>query len=340
MDQWLDSHAVFEGKRIGVAVPAYNEEQQIELVLKTMPASVDCVVVVDDCSPDQTSARCEAWKSAMGDRLICVRHERNQGVGGSITTAYRKLLENNVDVMVVMAGDGQMDPADLPAIITPVVCGTSDFAKGNRLFSGQAWRQTPKVRYLGNALLSLLTKIASGYWHIADSQGGYTAVSADALRRLDFGRLHKRYPFENSMLIELNINNCRAVDVPIEPRYGIGEQSSMSIVKVIPDMLRLLTAGFVRRIFQKYVVRDFHPLVFFYGFGALFVVIGLLLGIIEVILRIETGAVSTATVVLVALLVLSGLQFLLFAMWFDMESNRALRGSSVPAPPGGRYGPA
>jgi hypothetical protein len=233
-----------------------------------------------------------------------------------------------------------MDPADLPAIITPVVCGTSDFAKGNRLFSGQAWRQTPKVRYLGNALLSLLTKIASGYWHIADSQGGYTAVSADALRRLDFGRLHKRYPFENSMLIELNINNCRAVDVPIEPRYGIGEQSSMSIVKVIPDMLRLLTAGFVRRIFQKYVVRDFHPLVFFYGFGALFVVIGLLLGIIEVILRIETGAVSTATVVLVALLVLSGLQFLLFAMWFDMESNRALRGSSVPAPPGGRYGPA
>lgn len=325
----LDSLAVFKGKRIGVSVPAYREEKQIDLVLGTMPEFVDRIAVVDDCSPDGTTQQCEAWKGRLGERLICVRHERNLGVGGAITTGYRKLLDQDMDVMVVMAGDGQMDPADLPAIITPVVFGEADFAKGNRLFSGEAWKRTPKSRYIGNAFLSLLTKIASGYWHIADSQGGYTAISAAALRRLDFSHLHPRYPFENSMLIELNINDCRVVDVPIEPRYGIGEQSSMRILRVIPEMLQLLGRGFLRRMFQKYVVRDFHPLVFFYSFGAMFLAVGVVLGVIEVILRIATGGVSTATVVLVALLIMSGLQFLLFAMWFDMESNRPLRGTQA-----------
>jgi glycosyltransferase involved in cell wall biosynthesis len=320
---------MFEGKKIGVVVPAYNEEKQIDLVLGTMPDYVDRIVVVDDCSPDQTSARCEAWQDRLSDRLTCIRHERNQGVGGSIITGYRKFLAEDVDVVVKMDGDGQMPPSDLPSILSPVVFNVADYAKGNRLFSGQAWQRTPKVRYLGNAVLSLLSKIASGYWHIADSQGGFTAIRTDALRRIDLDRLHRRYPYENSMLIELNINNCRVVDVPIEPRYGIGEVSSMRMVRVIPDMLQLLASGFIRRLFQKYVVRDFHPLIFFYGFGALFVAIGFLIGVVEVVYWIRNGAAETLGTILSVVLAIFGLQFLLFAMWFDMENNRALRGGTV-----------
>jgi glycosyltransferase involved in cell wall biosynthesis len=246
---------VYLDKRIGVVVPAYNEERQIETVVRTMPALVDSIIVVDDCSTDATLSRARDMQESFGDRLTVLHHERNLGVGGSIATGHRKAVEQGMDVSVVMAGDGQMDPADLESIITPVVCGEAEFSKGNRLFSGEAWSKTPKTRYIGNAFLSLLTKIASGYWHIADSQGGYTAVSAAALKRIDFRQLHPRYPFENTMLIELNINNCRAVDVPIEPRYGIGEHSSMKIARVIPEMLAALSRGFVRRLLSKYVVR-------------------------------------------------------------------------------------
>lgn len=316
---------MYGGKRIGVVVPAFNEENQIQMVVKTMPDFVDSIIVVDDCSKDATLARCHALKPTYGDRLTVIHHEHNLGVGGAITTGHREALAQDLDVSVVMAGDGQMDPSELTAIIDPVVRGQADFTKGNRLFSGRAWEKTPKLRYLGNAALSLMTKVASGYWQIADSQGGYTAISKTALASLDLDRLHPRYAFENSMLIQLNIRNWRVQDVPIEPRYGIGEKSSMRIARVIPDISWLLFRGFLDRMFEKYVIRDFHPLVFFYSLGALLLGVGLVLGVIEVIQRVAHGQVPVASVVLVALLVISGLQLLLFAMWFDMEYNRTLR---------------
>jgi glycosyltransferase involved in cell wall biosynthesis len=316
---------VYRDKRIGVVVPAYNEERQIEMVVRTMPEFVDSIIVVDDHSTDATLARCEALKATCGDRLTVVHHERNLGVGGAIITGHRKALEQGMDVSVVMAGDGQMDPAELTMIIDPVVAGEVDFTKGNRLFSGQAWEKTPRLRYLGNAALSMMTKIASGYWHIADSQGGYTAISRQALKSLDLRKLDEGYGFENSVLIQLNIRNWRAKDVPIEPRYGIGEKSSMQIVKVIPHISWLLCRGFLDRMLEKYVIRDFHPLVFFYSIGSLLVLVGLLLGVIEIVTRVASGQVAVASVVLVALLVTSGLQLLLFAMWFDMEYNKGLR---------------
>ena len=316
---------VYRDQRIGVVIRAYNEERQIETVLQTMPDFIDSIIVVDDCSTDATAARCEAWKSSLGDRLTVIRHPHNVGVGGATVTGHRKALEQNLDVIVVMDGDGQMDPGDLTLLIEPLVSGQADFSKGNRLFSGRAWQKTPKVRYLGNAVLSLLTKVASGYWHVADSQAGYTAITRRALASLDLDRLHPRYPFENSMLIQLNIGGWRVRDVHLEPRYGIGEKSSMRILSVIPDLSALLFRGFFDRMFQKYVIRDFHPLVFFYGIGTVLVVAGFALGVVEVAHRILSGHVASASVVLVALLIISGLQLLLFAMWFDMEYNRTSR---------------
>jgi hypothetical protein len=218
-----------------------------------------------------------------------------------------------------------MDPAELESIVGPVARGEVDYAKANRLFTGRAWDAIPHTRYLGNAVLSLLTKIASGYWHVADSQAGYTAVSLRALELLDLDRLYPRYGFPNDMLVHLNVWNARVRDVPSRPVYGVGERSGLKIRKVVPRISWLLFKGFLWRLREKYVIRDFHPLVFFYFLGFVMTVAGLALGIAETVLRIMGNDITPATVVLVALLLIAGSQFTLFAMWFDMESNKDLR---------------
>jgi hypothetical protein len=184
----------------------------------------------------------------------------------------------------------------------------------------------PRSRYLGNAVLSLFTKIASGYWHVADSQSGYTAVSLQYLDLLDLDRIYKRYGFPNDMLVHLNVQNARVRDVPSRPIYGVGERSGIRLRKVVPTISWLLVKGFFWRMRVKYIIRDFHPLVFFYALGILATLIGLGLGLAEVVLRILGNDITPATIVLVALLLISGSQFTLFAMWFDMESNRDLGG--------------
>jgi glycosyltransferase involved in cell wall biosynthesis len=294
-------------------------------VLDTMPGFVDLIIVVDDASTDRTPLELAAGRARLGDRLVVHRHARRSGVGRAIATGYRLALEGDADVVAVMAGDGQMAPAELSAVLDPVVEGRADYAKGNRLFTGEAWRRTPKVRYLGNAFLSLLTKIASGYWHVADSQSGYTAISRAALEAIDLDAVYPRYGVPNDLLIKLNVIGARVADVPVTPLYGIGERSSMRIWRVIPTISLLLLRGFLWRLGQRYVVRDFHPLVFFYLWGALFAAAGLALGALETYLKLTTGAIALATVVLVALLIISGLHLLLFAMWLDMEYNRPLR---------------
>ena len=224
-----------------------------------------------------------------------------------------------------MAGDGQMDPADLERIATPVARGEVDYSKANRLFTGQAWELMPRHRYLGNAVLSMLTKIASGYWHVADSQSGYTAISRATLEQLDLDRIYPRYGFPNDMLVHLNVWNARVRDVPSRPIYGVGERSGIRLWRVIPSIAWLLFKGFFWRLREKYVIRDFHPLVFFYTLGILLTVTGLVLGAVETVLRLMGNELTTPTMILVALLLISGVQFTLFAMWFDMESNKELR---------------
>ena len=313
------------GCSVGVVVPAYNEERQIDKVLETMPAFVDQIIVVDDRSTDGTLSRCGEWQKRLGRRLTVLEQPKRQGVGAAITKGYCRSIELGLDVVAVMAGDGQMDPNDLAVIIEPVVSGKADYSKGNRLFTGEAWRKTPMVRYLGNAFLSMLTKIASGYWHVADSQSGYTAISRTALVALDLDRLYPSYGYPNDLLIRINVNNFRVADVPVHPRYGIGERSSMNVLMVIPTVTFLLWRGFMYRLFVKYVVKDFHPLVFFYFFGIVFLIVGTLLGLLESAEKIFRGEIAIATIVLVALLIIGGLQFLLFAMWFDMEYNKTLK---------------
>jgi len=313
---------MLEGKRVAVVVPAHNEEALLPETLAVIPEFVDRIYVVDDASRDGTG---NAAQAAGDGRVVVVRHERNSGVGAAIVTGYRRAVADGVDVACVMAADNQMDPADLERIALPVARGEVDYAKANRLVSGEAWRVMPRARYFGGAILSLLTKIASGYWHVADSQSGYTAASREILEQLDLERVYPRYGFPNDMLVHLNVWNARVRDIPSRPVYGVGERSGLKIPRVVPRISWLLVKGFFWRMKEKYVIRDFHPLVFFYAFGFLMTVVGLGLGIAEVVLRIMGNAVSVGTVVLVALLLIFGSQFTLFAMWFDMESNKDLR---------------
>jgi glycosyltransferase involved in cell wall biosynthesis len=313
---------MLEGKRVAVVVPAHDEEHLIVTTLGGIPGFVDRIVVVDDGSGDATSERVRAF----GDtRVELVVHERNRGVGAAIVTGYKHALAAGFDVVCVMAADNQMDPDDLEALVRPVARGELDYAKANRLFTGQAWQLIPRTRYLGNAVLSMLTKIASGYWHVADSQSGYTALGLDTLAVLDLDRVYTGYGFPNDMLVHLNVVNARVRDVPSRPVYGVGERSGIRYHRVAPRISWLLLKGFFWRLREKYVIRDFHPLVFFYGFGFISMLAGLALGILEIVYRIGGNPVSAGTVVLIALLVISGSQFTLFAMWFDMETNKDLR---------------
>ncbi len=313
---------MLEGKTVAVVVPARNEEALIEATLQGIPGFADRIFVVDDASTDATAERAA---STDDPRVEVIAHDRNRGVGAAIVTGYKRSLAERMDATAVMAGDNQMDPDELESLALPVVRGEVDYAKANRLFTGSAWTLIPRSRYLGNAVLSLLTKIASGYWHVADSQAGYTVISLRTLQLLDLDRIYTSYGFPNDMLVHLNVWNARVRDFPSRPIYGVGERSGIKIRRVVPRISWLLWKGFFWRLREKYVIRDFHPLVFFYFLGFVMTTVGLVLGIVETILRIAGNHITPATIVLVALLLISGSQFTLFAMWFDMESNKDLR---------------
>jgi glycosyltransferase involved in cell wall biosynthesis len=312
---------MLDGKTVAVVVPAYNEEALVASTLATIPPFVDRIFVVDDASADATAARAQT-----GDpRVEVLRHERNRGVGAAIVSGYQAAMGAGIDVTAVMAADGQMDPAELAIFVGAVAAGECDYAKANRLFMHGARDVIPRHRYVGNAILSFLTKIASGYWHVADPEAGYTAISLETLRLLDLERLYPRYGFENDILVHLNVWSRRVRDVPSRPIYGVGERSGIRLRRVVPAISWLLVKGFFWRLKEKYMIRDFHPLVLFYGLGILLTLGGLGLGIAITVLRILGNEVTAATVVLVALMLISGLQFTLFAMLFDMEANRDLR---------------
>jgi hypothetical protein len=234
-------------------------------------------------------------------------------------------MEEECEVTAVMAGDAQMDPRDLIRIIEPVAKREADYVKGNRLFRGESWQMIPKHRYLGNSVLSFLTKVASGYWHIADSQSGYTAISLIALKRLELDQIYPRYGMPNDLLVWLNIHNFRVRDISIRPVYNIGEKSGIRVHKVIPTISWLLFKGFWRRLFRKYVIQDFHPLIFFYllAFGAL--ALSAVFFFRTIYYWIDLGSVPTTSFLVFWFLLISGFQSLFFAMWFDMENNRHLR---------------
>lgn len=317
---------MYNNKSIAVVIPCYNEQSQISRTIETMPDFVDKMVIVDDCSKDNSVEIIESFIEN-NPKVILIKHNKNQGCGGALATGCKWVCDNNIDIAVRMDADGQMAPKDLPAILDPVVNGEADYSKGNRLFTGEAYKIIPRIRYFGNSILSLLTKIASGYWHIADSQTGYTAINNKALKLVDWDSMYKRYGQPNDLLIMLNVLNMRVKDVPITPVYHVGEKSGIKLQKVIFSISWLLCKGFLWRLKEKYIIRDFHPLVFFYFLGFIFSVAsaGLFLRVFYwwIFLGLDIPPINALAAMFSFM---SASLFTLFAMWFDMEENKQLKG--------------
>lgn len=318
---------MIEGRRVTVVVPAYREELLIGRTLDSIPIEVDQVIVVDDASPDGT---CDVVEARCDLRVTLVRRERNGGVGAAIVDGYRKFLESTDPedtgaVCVVMAGDAQMDPHDLPALLQPIVELGAGYTKGNRLVTHDVRQVMPGGRFVGNVVFSMLTKIASGYWHVVDSQCGYTAVTRDALSRIDLTAVYPRYGFPNDFLVKLNVASVKVADVPVRAIYA-DEKSGIRAWRVLPTISWLLWRGFWWRLWRRHVVSDFHPLVLLYAFGFLLSLAGFGMAIWITWLRLAHGAAPTAaTSILTALFILTGFQSVLFAMMFDVLNNQDLK---------------
>lgn len=263
-------------------------------------------------------------KNPENDRIILISNFDNAGVGGSIARGYKWCKDNEIDCTAVMAGDAQMDPDELESICLPVIDENIDYVKGNRLIHGSAGNFIPKTRFIGNSILSILTKIASGYWRISDTQTGYTAISLAALRSIKLYDIYKRYGMPNDMLVKLNIAYCSIREIPIKPVYRIGEQSKMKVFKVIPRISFLLFKSFFKRLWTKYFLKDFHPLFILYNFGLVLGILDLPLGIKILILSLTGNAVNPVTLLAFVFLAISSLQSLLFAMWMDIQDNERL----------------
>lgn len=309
---------MYKEQVVTAVLPVYNEASHIAQVLRTMPDFVDYIIVVDDCSEDGTVDAA----TACGDpRLIVLTTPHNQGVGGAMVTGYQKAIQLESGIIAKMDGDGQMDPAYLPALLDAIIEQGYDYAKGNRFLASESLSAMPKHRLLGNIVLTFLTKLASGYWHVFDPQNGYTAIRAAALGVLDLKVLHKRYFFENDMLVHLNFFGFRVKDVAIPARYG-EEESNINVLQVSTTFPFLLVRRFFHRIYQKYVLRDFSPIALFLFFGLVLFFWGVLFGVYLWIKTAITGiATPTGTIMLALLPLVLGFQLLLEAIVLDVQET-------------------
>lgn len=258
------------------------------------------------------------------DRIILINNLKNGGVGAGIARGYKWCKDHAIDCTAVMAGDGQMDPNELESICLPVIDEGIDYVKGNRLIHRSAWLVIPKVRFFGNSILSILTKLASGYWRVSDTQTGYTAIGLKALNAVKLHKIYRSYGMPNDMLVKLNIAQCSLREVEIKPVYRVGEQSKMKVMKVIPRVSRLLIKSFFIRLWRKYLFKDFHPLFIFYNYAFLAGLVALPYAW-KIGRAFLTGSVvNTEPLIAFLFLATSSFQALIFAMWMDMQDNERL----------------
>ncbi len=318
---------------IAVVIPAYRAATHIQKVLAGIPPFVRHIVVVDDCSPDNTAALVSTLSDS---RIFLVRHRENQGVGGAVLSGYDAALALGADIIVKIDSDDQMDPSYLMPLIAPLLTGDADYAKGNRFLHLRQLESMPLLRRIGNMGLSFLTKLASGYWNIFDPTNGYTAIHASTVTQLNRTAIDKRFFFEISLLLELGLLQAVVRDIYIPARYA-DEFSSLSEGKALIEFPPRLLRGFLVRLLVQYFLRDFSPVSLFLLTGSLFTLFGGIFGSYHWYLSAATGIETSAgTVMLAVLPIILGLQFLLQAINIDIQnvpthplqrSIRATRGS-------------
>lgn len=309
---------MYKDNQIAAVIPAYNEENFIGAVLQGIPDFVDCIFVVDDASSDDTFERAKAIDD---DRVTVIRNASNMGVGGSMAAGYQAALQAGVDIVIKVDGDGQMSMAHMPQLLDAIVNEGYDYAKGNRFLEGDSLTDMPRIRLIGNIILTFLTKLASGYWHVFDPQNGYTAIRVTALKHLALNRIYKGYFFENDMLVQLNIHRFRVKDVSIPAIYG-DEVSHMRIHKIIGKFSILLIRRFFYRIYHRYILRDFSPIVIFGALGTLLLAWGTAFGLFTWVRSFYTDVpATTGTVMLSVLPFFIGFQLVLQAIVLDIQET-------------------
>jgi glycosyltransferase involved in cell wall biosynthesis len=302
---------------IGVVIPAFRAEKHILTVLAGIPRFVSFIIVVDDCSPDHTA---ELVRTCADPRIYLVSEEKNRGVGGAVLSGYHKAMELGAEIIVKMDSDGQMDPAYIIPLIAPILMDQADYTKGNRFLHADELKSMPVLRRLGNAGLSFLTKAASGYWNIFDPTNGYTAIHASIIPTLNLNRLHRRFFFESSMLMELGMLRAVIRDIYIPAKYH-DEVSSLSEWKALFEFPPRLLAGFLRRLLIQYFVRDFGIFSMLLVLGLSFITFGLLFGIYHWYLSSITATIaSTGTVMIAVLSLILGCQLLIQCIAVDIQN--------------------
>jgi len=304
---------------ISVVIPCYNVSRHIEDVIRNLPASITYIITVNDCSTDETEYKLTNLQKD-NKKIIYIRHDTNQGVGGAVLTGFMKSLDLNSDITIKMDGDDQMDPFYIPMLIKPIVEDKADFTKGNRFRDFKALKNMPVLRRIGNIGLSFMIKAASGYWNIFDPANGFTAIRNETLRNMNFTRIHKRYFFETSILIELYHADAVVQDIPMKARYG-DEVSGLSKRKVLLEFPPKLFVAFCRRILMKYFLYEFNIASLYMLFGFPLFILGIAYGLVNFFKYTSehTGA-PTGTVVIPTLLIILGFQLLLSAANYDITN--------------------
>lgn len=303
---------------IAVVIPCYKVKSHILAVISGIGPEVDKIYVVDDCCPDKSGEFVE--QECSDPRVNVIKCPVNQGVGGAVMTGYAAAISEGVDVIVKVDGDGQMDPLLIPDFVLPILNGQADYTKGNRFFDLEEIRQMPKIRLFGNAALSFLTKLSSGYWDLFDPTNGFTAIHADIARHLPVKKISKRYFFETDILFRLNTLRAVVIDIPMDAKYE-DEVSNLKISKIIGEFFVKHMRNMGKRIFYNYYLRDMSLASIELPLGLVMLLTGTAFGVTHWIQSLQSGvATSAGTVMLSALPIILGTQFILAFIGSDIQS--------------------
>lgn len=305
--------------KVAVVIPCYKVRAHILGVIEGIGETIEKIYVVDDCCPqgsgDYVASNC------FDTRVVVIKSEINQGVGGAVMLGYKRAVEDGIDIAVKIDGDGQMDPNLIDDFIAPIVAGEADYTKGNRFFNLDSISAMPKIRIFGNAVLSFMTKLSSGYWDLFDPTNGYTAIHTDVIKHLPIEKISKRYFFESDMLFRLNTLKAVVVDIPMDAKYE-DEVSNLKISRIIGDFLIKHTRNFVKRVFYNYYLRDMSIASLELPIGVVMFVFGAVVGATSWIDAIQTDIPNTSgTVMLAGLPIILGLQLILAFFGYDISNT-------------------
>lgn len=314
---------MIDAKKIAVIMPAFNEEMLITKSINSVPEEVDLIFVINDCSKDATKSTVEELAKS-NEKIVLINNEKNSGVGYSIIKGYEEAFKNNCDIGVVMPGDAQALPEDFFNLIEPVIQEKYDYTKGNRLKYKGVSNIMPKHRFFGNTLLTLLTKFASGYYHLMDPQMGYTALNLKILPEINIKNLIKRYGYPGHLLYLLNLADAKVADIEVKPHYG-EEKSGIRLITFVPKLIYLLIKLFFSRVFKKLIVQNLSPAGISFMFSFIILFTGIPIFTYRSISKyLISGYVPELTFIALTTFIILFFIFFLFGILFDVQENREL----------------